>query len=80
MNKDLETKCYSDWRRREAYMVPVPEEGNKQATARYEEFKKGWEYGVRYTIFLAEQEHKENKHLHKFYLFFADKLRGMFTL
>lgn len=78
MNKSLEAKCYSDWRRSEGYAVPATEEGNEMAHERYKQFKKGWEYGMRYAIYLTEQEHKENKHTHKFYLFFADKLRGMF--
>lgn len=78
MNKQIESKCYSDWRRREAYGVPMTEEGVKLALERYEEFKKGWEYGMRYAIFLTEREHKENKHIHKFYFLFADKLRGLF--
>lgn len=50
----------------------------QRANERYEEFKKGWEYGMKYAVYLTEQEHKDNKHIHKFYLFFADKLRGMF--
>lgn len=53
-------------------------EGMQRANERYEEFKKGWEYGMKYADYLTEQEHKDNKHIHKFYLFFADKLRGMF--
>lgn len=77
MDKQTESKCYADWRRREAYGVPATEEGTKAALERYEEFKRGWVYGMHYAIFLTEQEHKENKHIHKFYLFFADKLRGL---
>ena len=77
MNKSNEEKAYRDWRRREAFMVPMTEEGIKQAEERWNEFKKGWEYGLRYAIYLTEEEHKQNKHIHKFYLFFADKLREM---
>jgi hypothetical protein len=45
------------------------------ANERYAEFKKGWEYGISFMIYNIEQEHKDNKHLHKFYLLLADKLR-----
>ena len=76
MKSTLESKCYSDWRRREAYSVPVTEEGQRMAEQRYNEFKKGWEYGLRHSLFLIEQEHKKNKHLHKFYLLLVEKLRG----
>lgn len=75
MKAELEKKCYSDWRRREAYMVPMTAEGVKSANERYEEFKKGWEYGVRFMLYQIEQEHKESKHLHRFYLFLAEKIR-----
>lgn len=75
MKPSLENKCYSDWRRREAYAIPVTEEGQRMAEERYNEFKKGWEYGLRHAVFLIEQEHKDNKHLHKFYLLLAEKLR-----
>ena len=75
MNKVNEEKAYRDWRRREAYMVPMTQEGIKRAEERWHEFKKGWEYGMKYAVYLAEREHKQNKHIHKFYLFFADKLR-----
>ncbi len=78
MNQELEKKCYSDWRRREAYMVPVTQEGIEQAEERYKEFKKGWEYGLRYVVFMIEQEHKENKYIHKFYLLLSDKIRKLF--
>ena len=75
MKPTLEDKCYRDWRRREAYGVPVTEEGIRMANERYAEFKKGWEYGISFMIYNIEQEHKDNKHLHKFYLLLADKLR-----
>lgn len=77
MKQDLEKKCFSDWRRREAYMLPMTEDGVKRAGERYDEFKKGYEYGLRYAQFLIEQEHKNNKHLHKFYLLLADKFREL---
>jgi hypothetical protein len=44
-------------------MVPMTEEGIKQAEERWYEFKKGWEYGLRYAIYLTEEEHKKNKHI-----------------
>ena len=77
MNQQTEAKCYADWRRREAFCVPVTDEGNRMALERYEEFKKGWIYGMHYAVYLTEQEHKKNKHIHKFYLFFSEKLRGI---
>jgi hypothetical protein len=77
MNESNEKKAYADWRRREAFMVPMTKEGMQRADERWNEFKKGWEYGMKYAVFLTEEEHKQNKHIHKFYLFFADKLREM---
>lgn len=77
MNKQLEAKCHADWRRSEAYCVPVNEEGMKYAEERYHQFKKGWEYGLRRALFEMEQMHRKHKHEHKFYLFMANELRGL---
>lgn len=64
-----EQKCYNAWRRREAYMVPMTQEGLKQAEERYHEFKKGYYAGIRAAALELEREHSLNKHIHRFYLF-----------
>lgn len=70
-----EQQCYNDWRRSEAYQVPMTEEGIRLANERYEQFKVGYYYGQRRVYFEIEQEHRLVKHLHKFYLVLLDKLR-----
>jgi hypothetical protein len=35
MKSSLENKCYANWRRREAYGVPVTEEGIRMVEERY---------------------------------------------
>lgn len=75
MNKLLEAKCHSDFRRSEAYQVPVNELGIEMANERYLHFKKGWEYGLRRAIFEMEQMHAKHKHEHKFYFNMAEQLR-----
>ena len=78
MNSKTKSKCYSDWRRSEAYQVPMTEEGMRKADERFNEFKKGWQYGAKYALFLIEQAHKENKQDHNFYLKLVEQIRGEF--
>ena len=61
-------RCYIAWRRSEANMVPMTVEGLENARLRYQEFKKGYEYGVKNSITLLEQTHSKEKKLHSFYL------------
>lgn len=78
MNTGTESKCYSDWRRSEGYAVPATEEGQLIADTRFREFKKGWQYGAKYVLFLIEQAHKENKKDHNFYLKLVEQIREGF--
>jgi len=63
-----EKAAYSAWRRSEAYMVPVTEEGIKSADERYKEFKKGFDAGVKACMLELEKEHSNNKKVHSFFL------------
>jgi hypothetical protein len=73
----MEEKCYAAWRRSEAYAVPVTSEGERLAMERYKEFKKGYYAGVNAAAAKAEQMHKENKHVHKFFLLASNAIRGL---
>lgn len=73
----MEQRCYNAWRRSESYCVPVTEEGMKMAEERYREFRKGYYAGLRASIFELEQMHKENKMIHRFYLFASEALRRL---
>ena len=77
MNKKLEEKMFADWRRSEAYCVPVTEEGMVMAQDRYLQFQKGWIYGLKRAILEMETKHRENKHQHNYYLFMANDLRAL---
>ena len=61
-------KCYSAWRRSEAYSLPMTEEGIKAAEERYREFKKGFAFGIRVCMLELEKEHSKNKKIHSFFL------------
>lgn len=64
MNDD---KCYSAWRRSEAYSVPMTKEGVERADERYKQFKVGWDYAVKACMFELEKEHSKHKKAHTFY-------------
>ena len=68
--KDTEQNntIYHKWRRSEAYMVPMTQEGISKAGYRYDNFKIGFEYGMTYAMEILEELHRENKDVHKFYL------------
>lgn len=61
--------AYQAWRRREAYAVPVTEEGQEKAQERLEEFNRGFTAGIKSAMYVLENMHRENKHEHNFYLF-----------
>lgn len=63
---------YRAWRRSEAYMVPMTEEGMKIADERYKEFKKGFDSGVKACMLELEKEHSSNKKIHSFFLIAKD--------
>ena len=67
--KETDDKVYSAWRRYEAYQVPMTKEGMKRAEERFNQFKKGFDYGVKACMLELEEEHKCNKKSHNFYLF-----------
>lgn len=67
-------KLYSDWRRSEAYAVPMTEDGLNIAEWRYQGFEQGYIAGVQRSAFEMERLHKENKHIHKFYLLAKEEL------
>lgn len=61
--------AYKAWRRREAYAVPLTEEGQEKAQERLEEFNRGFTAGIKSAMYVLENMHRENKHEHNFYLF-----------
>lgn len=66
--------AYRAWRRREAYGVPVTEEGQQKAEERLIEFNKGFVSGMKAAMLILEHMHRENKHQHNFYLFAKNNL------
>ena len=72
-----DTSCFLAWRRSEAWAVPVTQQGQDMAGERYKEFKKGYVAGINAAAFEMEKQHRENKHIHKFYLFAHNFIRGL---
>jgi len=70
-------KCYSDWRRSEAYAVPCTPEGEKLAQERLESFARGWYAGVKTSAYRLEAMHSLNKKSHSFYLKASRNLREL---
>jgi hypothetical protein len=68
-NFKVSDEAYRSWRRREAYGVPVTEEGQKKATERLMEFNKGFIAGVNSSCLALERMHRQTKSQHNFYLF-----------
>lgn len=60
--------AYRAFRRREAFCVPVTEEGIKQAEERFLEFSKGFDAGMKEAMIILERMHKEHKHNHNYFL------------
>lgn len=69
---------YRAWRRREAYAVPMTDEGVKRAEDRYREFAIGFEAGLREAAYVLEEMHRENKDTHKFYLIASRAVRELY--
>ena len=67
MVEEKDKKCYSAWRRSEAYQVPMTKEGMERADERYKNFKKGWDYAVKACMLELEKEHTKNKKTHSFF-------------
>ena len=63
------------WRKSEAYALPMADEGVKLAHERYEGFKQGYIAALGRAIVKLENKHRENKHLHKFYLLAKEELQ-----
>lgn len=72
-----DTRCFLAWRRSEAWAVPMTQEGIDMAGERYKEFKKGYIAGINAAAFEMEQVHRENKHIHKFFLLAHNYIRGL---
>lgn len=73
-------KCYSAWRRSEAYMVPMNDSGLQAAEERYKQFKKGFDCGIRLCMLELEKEHSRNKKTHSFFLIAKELLTKMLTV
>ena len=64
---EKEQLVHRAWRDSEAYQVPMTEEGEKLAQARYHTFKRGWEYAKFHTrhdnifmkSYLEHNDHEE---------------------
>lgn len=69
--------AYRAWRRREAYGVPVTEEGQQKAEERLMEFNRGFVAGIKAAMFVLEHMHRENKYQHNYYLFAKNSLEDV---
>ena len=58
---------YKAWRRREAHMIPMTQDGMEAANVRAEEFKKGFDAGLKYASSKLEMEHSKVKKDHSFF-------------
>lgn len=76
-NFKVSDEAYRTWRRREAYGVPVTEEGQKKATERLMEFNKGFIAGVNASCLALERMHRQAKNQHNFYLFAQKAVKGI---
>lgn len=60
-----EQLIHTAWRDSEAYQVPMTEEGEKLAQARFYGFKRGWEYAQFYAkhghIFMKDYQEKNDE-------------------
>ena len=65
--EEMDKKCYSAWRRSEAYQVPMTKEGMERADVRYKNFKIGWDYAVKACMLELEREHSKHKKVHRFF-------------
>lgn len=70
-------EAYRSWRRREAYGVPMTEEGQKKSTERLLEFNKGFIAGVKSSCLALERLHRQAKNQHNFYLFARNAVEGI---
>lgn len=70
-------EAYRSWRRREAYGVPVTEEGQRKATERLMDFNKGFIAGVNASCLALERMHRQSKSQHNFYLFAQRAVKGI---
>lgn len=61
--KSKEQIVYQAWRDSESYQVPMTEEGEKLAQARYHGFKKGWAYAQFYAKHghIYMKDHREDE-------------------
>lgn len=69
--------AFRAWRRSEAYMIPVTEEGYNASVRRLEEFSKGFESGIKAAASSLEHLHKEHKKEHRFFLKASEYIRNM---
>lgn len=73
MNTSNDDVVFMAWRDSEAYAVPMTEEGEKKALARFNAFKRGWEY----CEFFKSNGHPYKKD-HDEYLDYYDEVQGSF--
>lgn len=76
-NFTVSDEAYRTWRRREAYGVPMTQEGQKKATERLMEFNKGFIAGVNASYLALERMHRQAKSQHNFYLFAQKAIKGI---
>lgn len=68
---------YSAWRRSEAYMMPMTNEGMQAANVRAEGFKAGFDAGLKYASSKLEMEHSKVKKDHSFFYKASQIIREM---
>lgn len=76
-NFTVSDEAYRTWRRREAYGVPMTQEGQDKATERLMEFNKGFIAGVNASYLALERMHRQAKSQHNFYLFAQKAIKGI---
>lgn len=65
------------WRRKEAYGVPMTEEGMRKAAERFEAYEPPFVDGLLTAATILENMHRENKKDHSFYLKASRRLREL---
>ena len=74
---EVSDEAYRSWRRKEAYQVPVTEEGVRKANERLLEFNKAFIAGVKASALALERLHSQAKSQHNFYLFAKKAVEGL---
>jgi len=68
------TKAYEAWREKEAYAVPMTDEGLQQSVVRWNNFKAGWDAAVDEAVLLL-QETQQTSTTHNYFIVSAQIIK-----